>query len=276
MDDQRTWVIRHESSQVAQAFKRRAREAAQLLGHSGAPEWSAEDAWLGVLYARGLACKSACKWRITDLCSLSANECGSLSKTYVENDPGKSRRFEALQQEFLALLRTTAQGSAGHYADLEAIREALDEPPSELNAPREQLGENDRTRVLEDLNHAGPPKDALVIDKAELVALQEAPASTGEPTAGTPLCGAEANTSATRLADVITERRALRDAYKKECSNAGIKVTDEMIAQEASTRWHERSPIQKWAAGHPDYDGAPDEMIRRVFREKPHLRKLSQ
>ncbi len=68
------------------------------------------------------------------------------------------------------------------------------------------------------------------------------------------------------------ERRKLCDDYKAECRRPGVKVTDEMIARAASPDWHTRAQVQKWLACHPEYDGEPDRLIRKVFREKPHLK----
>jgi hypothetical protein len=67
------------------------------------------------------------------------------------------------------------------------------------------------------------------------------------------------------------ERKKLRDDYKAECKRSGVSVTDEMIAEAASRRWHSRANIQKWLACDPKYDGDPDRLIRKVFRDKPHL-----
>jgi hypothetical protein len=71
---------------------------------------------------------------------------------------------------------------------------------------------------------------------------------------------------------VRTERKKLRDEYKAVCKQAGVKVTDEMIARTANPRWHSRHQIQKWLVGHADCDGEPDRLIRKVFVEKPHLK----
>jgi len=71
------------------------------------------------------------------------------------------------------------------------------------------------------------------------------------------------------------ERKKLRDDYKAECKRSGVRVTDEMIAEAANTRWHSRANIQKWLACHPKYDGEPDRKIRKIFRDKPHVGPLS-
>jgi hypothetical protein len=75
------------------------------------------------------------------------------------------------------------------------------------------------------------------------------------------------------------ERKKLRDDYKAACKRAGVKVTDEMIAEAANPTtpnnkgWHSRSNIQKWLACDPKYEGKPDQRIRNVFLRKPHLSK---
>jgi hypothetical protein len=72
----------------------------------------------------------------------------------------------------------------------------------------------------------------------------------------------------------LRERRRLRDDYKAKCKANGVRVTDEMIVRAASETWHSRTQIQKWLKGDPRYDGAPDRLIRKVFRTKPHLPPL--
>jgi hypothetical protein len=67
------------------------------------------------------------------------------------------------------------------------------------------------------------------------------------------------------------ERRALRDAYRSECKQHGVRVTDVMIAEAASSKWHGRTAIQKWLACDQRYDGEPDRLIRSVFARKPHI-----
>jgi hypothetical protein len=73
----------------------------------------------------------------------------------------------------------------------------------------------------------------------------------------------------------------LRDDYKAECKRAGVRVTDEMIAQAAkpprgkNRGWTSRSHITKWLACHPNYEGTNDRLIRAVFLDKPHLQQSS-
>jgi len=69
------------------------------------------------------------------------------------------------------------------------------------------------------------------------------------------------------------ERTAARDAYKAKCRAAGVKVTDNMIAEAANPKWHSRTQVQKWLVCDPRYDGEADRLIRKVFTEKPHLPK---
>jgi hypothetical protein len=74
-------------------------------------------------------------------------------------------------------------------------------------------------------------------------------------------------------------RRKLRDDYKAECRNLGVKVTDGMIAEAANPPtpnnkgWQSRSNIQKWIACDSKYEGKPDQRIRNVFVKKIHLKK---
>jgi hypothetical protein len=75
------------------------------------------------------------------------------------------------------------------------------------------------------------------------------------------------------IAERKAERRRLRDAYRAECCHAGIKVTDVSISEKANPKWTTRDPVQKWLACDPRYEGKADRLIRRVFIEKPHLRK---
>ena len=76
-----------------------------------------------------------------------------------------------------------------------------------------------------------------------------------------------------------SERKKLRDDYKAECKQAGVRLTDEMIAMAANPRtstkkgWTTRDPIQKWLQCDPKYDGEYDRLIRKLFRNKPHLPK---
>ncbi|MGA2184767.1 MAG: hypothetical protein ABSH47_17240 [Bryobacteraceae bacterium] len=71
--------------------------------------------------------------------------------------------------------------------------------------------------------------------------------------------------------DKAAERRRLRGDYKAECKARGVRVTDSMIAEAASTRWHSRTQVQKWLQCDPKYEGIPDRLIRAVFVNKPHI-----
>lgn len=68
----------------------------------------------------------------------------------------------------------------------------------------------------------------------------------------------------------LNERKAVVDHYKSECRAARVKVTDSQIAKAANNRWNTRDPISKWKAG-KDRPG-DDQRIRRVFRDKPHIK----
>jgi hypothetical protein len=67
-------------------------------------------------------------------------------------------------------------------------------------------------------------------------------------------------------------RAALIDAYKRECRNAGIKVTDAMIAKAASSSWNDRTQVTWWKRTDSRSTSAADSAIRRVLRDKPHLK----
>ncbi len=68
------------------------------------------------------------------------------------------------------------------------------------------------------------------------------------------------------------ERTALLLAYKRECKERGITVTDSMIATAASTRWNHRTPVARWKAADSRCTPADDKMIRDVLKQKPHLK----
>jgi hypothetical protein len=69
------------------------------------------------------------------------------------------------------------------------------------------------------------------------------------------------------------ERRAALEAYKRECREAGVKVTNPMIAKAADPNWNDRTPVEKWVkAKDPRYNTLPvDRKIRAVLRTKPHI-----
>jgi hypothetical protein len=66
-------------------------------------------------------------------------------------------------------------------------------------------------------------------------------------------------------------RNSLIREYKRECRRAGVKVTDEMIAQAANKNWSDRTMVAKFKDCTAK-DVAVD-LIMRVLREKPHLKK---
>jgi hypothetical protein len=69
--------------------------------------------------------------------------------------------------------------------------------------------------------------------------------------------------------EVLQERRAAVEGYKRECKDAGITVTDKDIAKAANKSWNTRDPIAKWKQGLDR--NADDTLIRRVFQNRPHL-----
>ncbi|HEV2232641.1 MAG TPA: hypothetical protein VGV68_04460 [Terriglobia bacterium] len=68
-------------------------------------------------------------------------------------------------------------------------------------------------------------------------------------------------------------RSELLLAYKREGREAGVKITDLMIAKAASQSWNDRTPISRWKRNDPRCTAADDFKIRRVLKTKPHLKK---
>ncbi len=66
------------------------------------------------------------------------------------------------------------------------------------------------------------------------------------------------------------ERQQLLNDYKQECKDRGIRVTNVTIAQEAG--WSDRTAVQRWLRNDPRSTSGEDARIRRVLREKPHLK----
>lgn len=73
--------------------------------------------------------------------------------------------------------------------------------------------------------------------------------------------------------EVRDERTRLLDAYKRQCIEAGVKVTDAMIAKAACPSWNHRTPVTRWKGNDPRCSSTHDSMIRAVFKSKPHLSK---
>ena len=67
------------------------------------------------------------------------------------------------------------------------------------------------------------------------------------------------------------ERTELLLAYKRECKERGITVTDTMIAKAASKTWNDRTQVALWKGGDPRSKTAADKRIRAVLAKKPHL-----
>lgn len=70
---------------------------------------------------------------------------------------------------------------------------------------------------------------------------------------------------------VAAERAALLQDYKKEGLKRGIRIIDKMIAEAASSNWHDRTPVQRWKRNDPRSKLGDDAAIRRVLQKKPHL-----
>jgi hypothetical protein len=71
---------------------------------------------------------------------------------------------------------------------------------------------------------------------------------------------------------VKAERTALVLAYKDEGRQKRKKITDKMIAEAACRTWHDRTPIQRWKRNDKRSTSADDARIRKVLRDKPHLK----
>lgn len=82
----------------------------------------------------------------------------------------------------------------------------------------------------------------------------------------------QAKTVTLARTDVPTERKALLAAYKSEGTKRGILITDLMIAQAASQSWHDRTPVQRWKQSDARCTQADDARIRKVLKDKPHLK----
>jgi hypothetical protein len=68
------------------------------------------------------------------------------------------------------------------------------------------------------------------------------------------------------------ERRRLLNEYKAKCKAAGRKITyDDIGLAVKPGSQRPRTIVDKWRAGHPDYEGYTEKFLR-MFREKPHLK----
>jgi hypothetical protein len=70
---------------------------------------------------------------------------------------------------------------------------------------------------------------------------------------------------------IANERTTLLDSYKREGKERGVRITDAMVARAASTRWNERTPVQRWKRNDPRCTSGDDAKIRSVLKRKPHL-----
>jgi len=69
---------------------------------------------------------------------------------------------------------------------------------------------------------------------------------------------------------VAEERKALLNAYKLECRENGVPVTNDNVAKAAG--WKERTPVQRWQRNDPRSTLGDDKKIRDVLNRKPHFR----
>jgi hypothetical protein len=81
-----------------------------------------------------------------------------------------------------------------------------------------------------------------------------------------------AHTDASPEPSVAAERTGLIEAYKRECTEQGIRVTNTKIAKAARRSWNERTPVQRWLRNDSRCGKGDDAAIRRVLKEKSHLK----
>jgi hypothetical protein len=76
-----------------------------------------------------------------------------------------------------------------------------------------------------------------------------------------------------KSADAVkAEREQLLSAYRDEARRRGIRITDKMVAEAARPTWHDRTPVQRWKRNDPRSNSGDDVAIRRVLRQRPHLK----
>ncbi len=135
---------------------------------------------------------------------------------------------------------------AGHYPSVEIVPSAPKHPSlarheSILISPGSAIVEHWDIPIPELATQPKPERD-------QSVAIPNTPRSTAE------------------------ERTLLLNAYKREGKERGVRITDLMIAQAASTKWNERTPVQRWKRNDPRCTAGDDAKIRGVLQKKPHLR----
>ena len=100
------------------------------------------------------------------------------------------------------------------------------------------------------------------------------PAVQSDPNSQTAKSVPENPASLDKNESVVAERAALIHAYKRECEERGIKVTNEMIAKAASPKWNERTPMTQWKRNDPACSQSDDRKIRAVLTGRPHSKSL--
>ena len=106
-------------------------------------------------------------------------------------------------------------------------------------------------KLLELANYQADAEDGRAVEEPAAADAEETPSVQKDP--------------------VAAKRTAELDAYKTECAAADIRVTDKMIAEAASDKWHERTPVQRWKRNDPRCTPGDDMRIRAVLKRKPHL-----
>ena len=83
------------------------------------------------------------------------------------------------------------------------------------------------------------------------------------------LNGAKTNDSVKVKAIAQLDRADLLTEYKRRARAYGITVTDKMIAQAASRRWNDRTPVGWWKRHDSRSGAAQDKLIRAVLEKDP-------
>jgi hypothetical protein len=76
--------------------------------------------------------------------------------------------------------------------------------------------------------------------------------------------------SANPSANIPEQRNHLVENFKAKAREAGIKVTDEMIAKAANPgKWNTRTPVTWWKRNDPKSKPAYDTLIRKLLGKEP-------
>jgi hypothetical protein len=259
------WMLHSSSVHIAMEF--------ELLARRGGDELSPNDVvdsfevWINALHSYNLNVETRnlslqVRRRISNLSETSALFCGTQAIRVFEEE--RVRKAAEAQQNDPRNWSALRQ----HYEATQAIKGVLNAQPIELTAefvaeavarhegmrPEDVTNERIMSEITAMLPHypsirlvpAKPPASASV-ESAAPVVVTKPPGSVAE------------------------ERKNLLDAYKRECKERGITVTDEMIAKAASSSWNDRTQVTWWKREAPKSTPAADKLIRAVLIKKPHL-----